>query len=121
VEQHAEQDAAMTTLQAKKATQKMDKRFRDKNSIAKPDSPGAGCATCDDSTATKYDDDNDEEDATAKPDSQCPGDEKRDDSTATKDDVDESTAKRNSPYPGDERRDNIRWILVNESQILMLP
>ena len=97
MEQHAEQDAAITTLQGKKATQKMDKRFCDKISTAKPDSPGVGGARCDDSTAKKYDDDNDGEDATAKPDSPCPGDERRDDSTAKKYDDDESTAKRDSP------------------------
>ena len=74
----------MTTLQAKKATQKMDKRFCDKNSTAKPDSPGAGGARRDDSTAKKYDDDNDDEDATAKPDSPYLGDERRDNSTAKK-------------------------------------
>ena len=97
MELHAEQDATITTLQAKKATQKMDKRFCDKISTAKPDSPDVGGARHDDSTAKKYDDDNDGEDATAKPDSPFPGDERRDDSTAKKYDDDESTTKPDSP------------------------
>jgi hypothetical protein len=67
VEQHVEHDAAMTTLQAKKATQKMDKRFCDKNSTAKPASPVAGGTRREDSTVKK--DDDDDEDATSKPDS----------------------------------------------------
>jgi hypothetical protein len=61
----------MTTLrhlQAKKATQKMDKRFYNKNSTAKPDSPGVGGARRDNSATKKYDDDNDDEDVTAQPD-----------------------------------------------------
>ena len=63
-----EHDAAMTTLQAKKATQKMDKRFGDKNLTAKPDSPFGVGTKCEDSTV-KRDDADDDEDATSKPDS----------------------------------------------------
>ena len=59
-------------------------------STAKPNSPGPGDERCDDSTAKKDDDDNDDEDATGKPDSPYPGDERRDNSTAKKDDVAES-------------------------------
>ena len=79
----------MMTQQAKKATQKMDKRFCDKNSTAKPDSPGVGGARRDGSTAKKDDVDK----STAKPNSPGPGDERRDDSTAKKDDDEDATTK----------------------------